>query len=87
MNTDASDPPVKSAPPAKAPPLTATAIARQLGRAPNSVIEAIARLGLAPEIETPGVRLYPATSIDAVRAAMRAPNRRPRAGRQPGGDR
>jgi len=56
--------------------LSATGIARALGRAPNSVIETLQRLGIVPELDLPAGRYYPPAVVEQVRRAMRAKNRR-----------
>jgi hypothetical protein len=59
----------------KPPPITASGIARLLGRSPKGVANAIARLGLTPLFETVSGNYYDPAIIPALKEGMRQPNR------------
>lgn len=54
--------------------ISAAGIARILKRSRQGVLDAIGRLGLSPEVETPNARYYSRDTIEVVRKGMRKPN-------------
>lgn len=54
--------------------LSATAIARKLRRSPQGVMDAIKRLGLAPEMSLPSGNYYTEDAVQLIDEAMRRPN-------------
>lgn len=54
--------------------LSAHAIAIRLRRSPQGVMDAIERLGIAPEYELPSGRYYAESVVEKIACGMRRPN-------------
>jgi hypothetical protein len=55
--------------------ISSSGIAREIGRSPRGVIDALARLEIEPEMTVPGGTYYRREVIKAVRESMRAANK------------
>ncbi len=55
--------------------ISSSGIAREIGRSTRGVIDALARLGIEPEMTVPGGIYYQREAIESVREAMRAANK------------